>query len=331
LLNYKAIITTAVMLGATVSLSHAEAAKTVRINQAFQSLLYLPLYVARDKGFFEEAGVDVKITTGGGAAQSWSAVLGGSADFSIHDPVFIPISKAKGGPGVVVAAIQDAPAVWIVGKDPADLQDNVALFKDKTVTTMPEPDSTWAFFSYLMQSNDFDKNYAKINQVGVGNEMAPLLAGRSDYALGTEPQISQVETEGMSAVYSFSANPDWYPFAFSALLSTEDYVKDHADETQRVVNALQLASEYIYTNTDDAVKVAQDAFPDLDKAVVEKAVQRELAAKAYPREVIVSEKSWENAMRIADFVGIIDKDADTSSYASNVNTEFAKKAVGEAR
>jgi hypothetical protein len=36
-------------------------------------------------------------------------------------------------------------------------------------------------------------------------------------------------------------------------------------------------------------------------------------------------------MRIADFVGIIDKDADTSSYASNVNTEFAKKAVGEAR
>lgn len=327
MLNYKALIATAVMLGTTVSYSHAQSAPTVRINQAFQSLLYLPLYVARDKGFFEEAGVDVKITTGGGATQSWSAVLGGSADFSIHDPVFIPISKAKGGPGVVVAAIQDAPAVWVVGKDSTDLQNDVARFKDKIVTTMPEPDSTWAFFSYLMQSNKFDKDYAKINQVGVGKEMAPLLAGRSDYALGTEPQISQVETQGMSVVYSFSADPDWYPFAFSALLSTEDYVKEHADQTQRVVNALQRASEYIYTNTADAVKVAQDAFPDLDKAVVEKAVQRELEAKAYPKEVIVSEKSWENAMRIADFVGIIDKDAETSSYSSNVNTEFANKAV----
>jgi NitT/TauT family transport system substrate-binding protein len=331
LFNFKTFVASAVILGTTVSFGYAEEAKTVRINQAFQSLLYLPLYVARDKGFFQEAGVDVKITTGGGAAQSWSAVLGGSADFSIHDPVFIPISKAKGGPGVVVAAIQDAPAVWVVGKDSTDLQKDVSLFKDKTVTTMPEPDSTWAFFSYLMQSNSFGKDYAKINQVGVGKEMAPLLAGRSDYALGTEPQISQVETQGMSVVYSFSADPDWYPFAFSALLSTEDYVKDHADETQRVVNALQKASEYIYSNTDDAVKVAQDAFPDLDKAVVEKAVQRELAAKAYPKEVLVSEKSWENAMRIADFVGIIDKGAETSSYASNVNADFAKKAVEQAK
>jgi NitT/TauT family transport system substrate-binding protein len=327
----KAFLAAAVLLSATATHAFAQPAKTVRINQAFQSLLYLPLYVARDKGFFEAAGVDVKITTGGGAAQSWSAVLGGSADFSIHDPVFIPISKAKGGPGVVVAAIQDAPAVWVVGKDPANLQNDVSRFKDKTVTTMPEPDSTWAFFSYLMQANKLGKDYAKINQVGVGKEMAPLLAGRSDYALGTEPQISQVETQGMNVVYSFSANPDWYPFAFSALLSTEDYVKNHAEETQAVVNALQRASEFIYSNTDEAVKVAQDAFPDLDKAVVEKAVKREMDAKAYPKEVVVSEKSWENAMRIADFVGIIDKDAETSSYASNVNTTFTKKAIEQAK
>lgn len=330
-MNYKSVLAASVIALSAALPAYAEGEHEVRINQAFQSLLYLPLYVAQEKGFFEGEGVSVTITTGGGAAQSWSAVLGGSADFSIHDPVFIPLSKAKGGPGVVVASIQDAPAVWIVGKDSTNLQSDVSLFKDKVVTTMPEPDSTWAFFSFLMQSNGFDKDYAKINQVGVGNEMAPLLAGRSDYALGTEPQISQVETQGMSVVYSFSDDPDWYPFAFSALMSTEAYIDDNAEATQAVVTALQKASEYIYTNTDDAIAVAQGAFPDLDKDVVVKAVQRELEARAYPKDVLVSEKSWENAMRIADFVGIIDKDAETASYASSVNTSFATAAKDAAK
>jgi NitT/TauT family transport system substrate-binding protein len=37
----------------TSAVSTAAAADTeVRINQAFQSLLYLPLYVAQEKGFF---------------------------------------------------------------------------------------------------------------------------------------------------------------------------------------------------------------------------------------------------------------------------------------
>ncbi len=53
--------------------------------------------------------MSVDIATGGGGTQSWTAVLGGSADFSIQDPVFVPKSHENGGPGVVVAAIQNAP------------------------------------------------------------------------------------------------------------------------------------------------------------------------------------------------------------------------------
>jgi ABC-type nitrate/sulfonate/bicarbonate transport systems, periplasmic components len=92
-----ATISAAVCLASLVS---AHAADTpVRINQAFQSLLYLPLYVAQEQGFFKQQGVDVKISTGGGGAQSWAAVIGGSADFSIQDPVFVPKTRENGGKG----------------------------------------------------------------------------------------------------------------------------------------------------------------------------------------------------------------------------------------
>lgn len=58
---------------ASVSLPALAADKKVTISQAFQSMLYLPLYVAIDGGFFTKEGLDVTRQTAG----SPSAALGG--------------------------------------------------------------------------------------------------------------------------------------------------------------------------------------------------------------------------------------------------------------
>ena len=52
-----------------VSCKHEQPKLTpVVVNEAFEHLLYIGLYVAKDKGFFEQQGLDVKIETGGGDA-----------------------------------------------------------------------------------------------------------------------------------------------------------------------------------------------------------------------------------------------------------------------
>lgn len=297
---------------------------TVRISQAFQSLLYLPLYVADDQGFFE--GVKVEIQTGGGGQQSWASVLGGSADFSIHDPVFGAISKAEGGPGIAVASVQNAPSVWIVGSDATDLQDDISKIAGSSITTMPEPDTTWAFMNYLLQENGLSATDVDIVPTSIGNEMAPLLSGQTDYALGTEPQISQVEAEGMNAVYAFPKNPDWYPYAFSSLMTTEAFVEKNPEATQAVVNGFERASRFIYENPEKAADIAKSAFPDLEASVVETAVARQIEVVGYPKTVEITEDAWANLLRVSDFVGIIDQDADTSAFKTVVNNSFAKQA-----
>ncbi|MGB3480706.1 MAG: ABC transporter substrate-binding protein [Mycobacterium sp.] len=321
---------TAASLIACSSEPSGEQSSEVRINQAFQSLLYLPLYVAIDEGYFEEQGVNVKLTTGGGGQNSWSSVLGGTDDFSIHDPVFAPISHENGGPGVAVASIQNAPAVWVVGNEDESLQADVTGFQGSSVVTMPEPDSTWAFFNYLMRENSLDPNTVDITEASVGNELGPFMSGRADYALATEPQVSQVEAQGKHAVFSFSEIEDWYPFAFSSLMSTEKYVDENPESTQKVVNALQQASTFIYTNTDEAVAIAQNYFPDLEGDVIASAVKRELEARAYPENVEITQQAWDNNMRIAAFVGSIKEyPSEATSFATNVNNTFAEKAAAE--
>jgi NitT/TauT family transport system permease protein len=60
--------------------------KKVTLSQAFQSMLYLPLYVAIDEGFFTQQGLDLTKETAGAPTVALSAVISGSAQFSIHGP-----------------------------------------------------------------------------------------------------------------------------------------------------------------------------------------------------------------------------------------------------
>jgi NitT/TauT family transport system substrate-binding protein len=310
----------------TASAVSEDGTSTVRINQAFQSLLYLPLYVAQENGYFADENVAVDISTGGGGTQSWAAVLGGSADFSIQDPVFVPKSHEAGGEGVVVAAIQDAPTLFMIGADETDVQNDLSFLEGKSVVVSPEPDTTWAFMTYLIEQNDL-KDVDLVN-VAIGNELAAVASGQADYALAVDPQVSQATIDmGLHSVYSFSADPDWYPFAFSSLTSTQDYIDENPEAAQGVVTALERASRFIYSDFEATVDVAMEYFPDLSREVVAQAVQNEIDAKGYPESVLVTEDAWDHNMEIAEFTGnVTEYPSDDTSYETNVNTELATEA-----
>ncbi|MFA5300626.1 MAG: ABC transporter substrate-binding protein, partial [Lutibacter sp.] len=50
-------------------------------------LIYLPLYIAQEKGFFKEEGLDISIKYSGNDDQVFATVLKGEAQFGIGDPV----------------------------------------------------------------------------------------------------------------------------------------------------------------------------------------------------------------------------------------------------
>ncbi|WP_027351424.1 ABC transporter substrate-binding protein [Halotalea alkalilenta] len=299
----------------------------VTINQAFQSLLYLPLYVAQEQGFFAAQGLKVSIQTGGGGAQSWAAVIGGSAQFSIQDPVFVPKSREMGGDGVVVAGVQNAPTVFIFGKDDTPLQNNLAHLSGKRIITSPEPDTTWAFMSYLIEQEGLTD--VSIVNVSIGNEIPAIMADRADYALAVDPQVAQAEIDnGLHATYSFSGEQSWYPYAFSSLTTTQAYIDENPEAAQGIVTAFEQASRFIYADFDRTVEIAMQYFPQLSEEVVRASVQREIDAKGYPETVAVSEKAWENNMKISVYAGTLEEyPSEATSYAANVNTELATKAA----
>lgn len=59
---------------------------TVRLNEVVRSIFYTPQYVAINKGFFEEEGLKIELTTGQGADKTMTALLAGECDIGFAGP-----------------------------------------------------------------------------------------------------------------------------------------------------------------------------------------------------------------------------------------------------
>jgi len=321
----------AALLWSVPQLAYSEEIKQVRINQAFQSLLYLSLYVANDAGFFDEEGLDAKVTTGGGGSQAWSAVLGGSADYSIQDPVFPTISREQGGPGIVVGTICNAETIYAVAKNPdikptRNFQD--LLSKGYKISTQPQPDSGWARLTYLAQKLDIKagkSTYTNV-QVPIGSETASVFAGQTDVGLSYPPVVEQAEEQGLHVVFSFTAASR--PYLFSSLNTTQPFIEKNPITHRKVMNALEKASQYIYRFPDEAVKIATKEFPDLDEKIVRRAVGRMISELAYPEHVFVGYDAFVANQRLHQFVGTIKKPAIAEEGIDNTAALAAYQSLG---
>src|SRR5246500_5983315 len=255
----------------------------VTLSQAFQSMLYLPLYVAIDEGFFTQQGLDLTKETAGAPTVALSAVISGSAQFSIHGPEWTAIAASKGAPVNIIANVVNGAAVWIATA-PDFKFDSIKDVKGQKVVTGLMPTTSTSLFIKLLKENGMDaKSDVDMIQVAIGSEPGPFVAKQADVAVMYEPGLDQAVAKGMKVVLGF---PKLYgAYAFSAVTARNDVDPDTA---QRVVNGMEMAMRFMSKNEANTVEIAKKEFPTLDPVVVEAAVKRMLADGVYPLSVDIT-------------------------------------------
>lgn len=287
------------------------AGKKVVISQAFQSMLYLPLYVAMDEGFFAKEGLDVTKETAGAPSVALSAVISKSAQFSIHGPEWTAIAASKGAPVNIIANVVNGAAVWIA-TTPDFKFTSVKDLKGQKVVTGLMPTTSTSLFIKLLQENGMDaKKDVDMIQVQIGSEPGPFLAKQANVAVMYEPGLDQVVAKGMKVVLGF---PKLYgPYAFSAVTARTDVDPDSA---QRVVNGMEMAMRYMQSHEAETVAIAKKEFPTLDAAVVEASVKRMLSDGVYPKSVDITPDALKIAMQTQIALGNLKAQPNYDSFVS---------------
>lgn len=296
----------------------------VTVNQAFENLLYIALYVAKDAGFFKEQGLDVDIQTGGGDAQAFAALTSGKSEFAQGDPAFVAISHEKGWDGRVIGMVVNRAALWGVSLKP-DIEpfSDPAGFRGMTVATFPEPNTSYVIQKQLAQRGKLRLGRdTRILQVVFGTEVATLKNGQADIAQMLEPNVSQLEKEGGKVVFSY---PDvWGPIAFTGVMTSEEMIKSRPETVQKFANAYEKALVYVHDNADGTAEIAAKRFPSIAPDVIRGAIKRALASQVFPNHLAVDEQAWRKLLQIRIETG----DLKRMPEVDLIDNSFAQKATG---
>ncbi len=291
----------------------------VKINQAFENLLYIGLYVAKDGGFFEKEGLDVKIETGGGDAQTFSALTSGKVEFAQGDPAFVAIANEKGWEGRVVAAAVQRAALWGVTFDK-----NIKPFKDPagfrnlTVATFPKPNTSFVMQEELAKRGHLTVGKdTKIVQVPFGTEISTLKNNRANIAQTLEPNVSQVESQGGTVAYSYAEAMG--PILFTGVMASQKLIDEKPQVVSKFVRAYDKALKYIHTNREGTIAIARKRFPNIDEEVVASSIKRCVESGSVPESAHMDPDAWKAVLTIRMIVGDLKalptKDLTDNSFA----------------
>jgi len=293
--------------------------KKATISQAFQSILYLPLYVAIDEGLFTKAGLDITKETAGAPSAALSAVISGSAQFSLHGPEWTAIAASKGAPVQIVSNCVNGAAVWIATAPDFDFKD-ISSVKGQTIVTGTMPTTSTSLFMKLLKEKGIDPDKdIKMVQVPIGSEIGAFMAGQGKIAVMYEPGLDQAVLKGMKVVFGFPK--EYGAYAFSAITVRKDA---DADTVQRFVNAMQAAIVLMKKDPAKAIEIAKKEFPQLDGTVVEAATKRMIAEGVYPESVEITPEALKVGLNTQIFLGNLKAQPE---YGSFVAHNFIEKAL----
>jgi NitT/TauT family transport system substrate-binding protein len=292
----------------------------VKVAQFGEVFIYMPLYLADAKGFFREEGLQIEIINTGGDDKTFAAVIGGSATFGIADPTFVAIAKEQGQGGKVVASIVNGVPFWgIASKGNIPKITAASQLEGYSVATFASPST-----AYTLQYEMFEKAGLKpdIKQGSLGSLWAMVEAGQADIALELEPNVSTAVNQGAKVLYSLAEI--YGDFAMTGVTVSDETASNKPELIQRFVNALQKAETFAHAYPDSVSYFAGKRFPNIDKTINASAVNRIISAGTFPKNVIISTKAWENAIRLRQKAGDI-KSIETAM--SVLDMSFARKAI----
>ncbi len=167
--------------------STGEGGKTkVVLNEVAHSIFYAPMYVAIEKGYFAEEGIDIELVTGFGADKTMTAVLTGEADIGFMGSESTIYTYAGGTEDYVVnfAQLTQRAGNFLVSREPIEnFQWSMLAGKDVLggrAGGMPE-----MVFEYILNKNNIDPMAdVSIDQsIDFGSTAAAFSGGQGDFTV----------------------------------------------------------------------------------------------------------------------------------------------------
>ena len=292
----------------------------ITVAEVAHTIFYAPQYVALEKGYFEEVGLDVELVLANGADKVTAAVLSGDAEigFSGSEATIYVYNGGEKDYLKTFAQLTQKDGSFLVSREKYD---NFSLedLKGKTIiggraAGMPE-----MTLKYALKQNGIDPN--KDLEVDTSIAFAAMsgafIGGQGDFVALFEPNALDIENNGYGYVVA-SIGELGGVVPYTSYSARKSYIEENKDVIDGFTKAIQKGLDYVHNHTDREVAEAiLDQFPDTSLTDLEKVIARYRSIDAWPTTTQFSEESFNRLQDIMLDYGAISEKVSYSKLIVN--------------
>lgn len=280
----------------------------VTLAEVAHTIFYAPQYVAIEKGYFKEVGIDIELILTAGADKVTAAVLSGDADIGFcgsEGTIYVYNAKEKDYLKTF-AQLTQKDGSFLVSREKFD---NFSLndLKGKSVIGgraggMPEMTFEWA----LKQNGIDPKNDLEIDtSIAFAAMGGAFISGQGDFVTLFEPNALEIEQQGYGYVVA-SIGELGGVVPYTSYSARESYIEKNSELISNFTKAIQKGLDFVHNSSNKEVAEAiLSQFPDTSLNDLEKVVARYRKIDAWPKTTKFSEESFDHLQDIMIDNGVL--------------------------
>ena len=296
---------------------------TIRLSEVTHSIFYAPLYVAINNGFFEQEGLKIELSNGGGADRSMTAILSGDADIGLMGPeaaiyvteggaqdrpvVFGQLTKRDGSFIVSKTAIEDFTVADLVGKE-------IIGGRKGGVPAMT--------LEYVIKEAGYTVG-TDVNQVNLRTDVAFDLTASvfdstdADFCTLFEPTASELCAErGYHIVASVGEVSGEIPY--TAFMARKGYIEENSLTVERFLRAVYRGYRFLLTaDVNEIAESLKPSFEGVSDASIITSIQSYIDCDAWVQSPAMTEVAFDRLQDIKISAGELDETVKFSSVVDN--------------
>ena len=307
------VLALSVFLNFNKSESNDKKLEKVTLAEVAHTIFYAPQYVAIEKGYFKDYGIDIDLVLTSGADKVTAAVLSGDADigFCGSEGTIYVYNGGEKDYLKTFAQLTQKDGTFLVSRKKYDnfkLED----LKGKSIIGgraggMPE-----MTFEYALKQNGIDpKNDVNIDtSVAFPAMSGAFIGGQGDFVTLFEPNATDVEKQGYGHVVA-SIGELGGVVPYTSYSARESYIEKNKELIKNFDKAIQKGLDYVKNHTDKEVaQTILKQFPDTSLNDLESAVKRYRENDTWPETTKFSEESFNHLQDIMIDNGALEEKVD---------------------